>query len=135
MAADTEFLFTYGTLMRGFENPFAQRLHSLSTFEGQGTFPGLLYKISWYPGAVYEENSDSQIHGEVYKLRSKEVLLKELDEYEDVLEDETQSLYVRRIIPIRIHDGSMLRCWVYLYNQEIKHLQTIDSGNFRDITD
>ena len=135
MPADTEFLFTYGTLMRGFENPFAERLHSLSTFEGKGTFPGLLYKISWYPGAVYHENSDNQIHGEIYKLRSKEILLKELDEYEDVFEDETHSLYVRKIIPIRVHDGSMLPCWVYLYNQDVKNLKTVTSGNFRDVTD
>lgn len=134
MAADTKFLFTYGTLMRGFPNPFAQRLHSLSTFEGSGTFPGSLYKISWYPGAIYDEDADSQVYGEIYRLEEKEILLKELDEYEDVLEDEILSLYVRKIIPIRMQDGTLISCWVYLYNQDISSLQKIESGNFRDIS-
>lgn len=134
MTADTEFLFTYGTLMHGFSNPFAQRLHSLSTWEGAGTFPGSLYKISWYPGAIYDENADSQVYGEIYRLEEKEILLKELDEYEDVLEDEIQSLYLRKIIPVRIQNGSLLSCWVYLYNQDLSSLQKIESGNFRDVS-
>ncbi|MCF2446063.1 gamma-glutamylcyclotransferase [Dyadobacter sp. CY345] len=134
MAADTKFLFTYGTLMRGFPNPFAQRLHSLSTFEGSGTFPGLLYKISWYPGAIYDEDADSQVYGEIYRLEEKEILLKELDEYEDVLEDEILSLYVRKIIPIRMQDGTLISCWVYLYNQDLSSLLKIESGNFRDVS-
>ena len=135
MPTDTDFLFTYGTLMQGFPNPFAQRLHSLSTFEGSGTFPGLLYKISWFPGAVFKENSESQIHGEVYRLTNKDILLKELDEYEDVFDDEVKSLYLRKIIPVKMQDGSLLPCWVYLYNQEIKNLEKIESGNFREIMD
>ncbi|SEJ15707.1 Uncharacterized conserved protein YtfP, gamma-glutamylcyclotransferase (GGCT)/AIG2-like family [Dyadobacter koreensis] len=133
MPANTEFLFTYGTLMRGFENPFARRLHSLSTFEGRGTFPGALYKISWYPGAIYKEKSDNQVHGEVYRLREKETLLKELDDYEDVFEDETKSLYLRKIISIHMQDGTQLLCWVYHYNQDVKSLEKIESGNFKDI--
>jgi len=132
MSEDTRFLFTYGTLMQGFENPFARRLHDLSTFEGSGTFPGTLYKISWYPGAVYDEYSDNQVHGEIYKLAEQEILLKELDVYEDVFEDEAESLYTRKIIPVRMLDGSELHCWVYLYNRETGSFPVIGSGSFRD---
>jgi gamma-glutamylcyclotransferase (GGCT)/AIG2-like uncharacterized protein YtfP len=131
MYSNPDFLFTYGTLMQGFENPFAQRLHALSTFEGKGTFPGLLYKISWYPGAIYDEKSASSVLGEVYRLTSKELLLAELDDYEDVFEDEEKSLYLRKIIPVQMQDGSVLPCWVYLYNQDITDLEKIETGDFR----
>lgn len=132
MSEDAEFLFTYGTLMRGFENPFAERLHSLSTFEGTGTFPGTLYNISWYPGAVYREHAGSQVYGEVFRMGSRKNLLKELDDYEEVSDDETKSLYVRKVISVRMQDTRLLPCWVYLYNQDVSRLQIIGSGNFRD---
>lgn len=131
MHANTDFLFTYGTLMQGFENPFALRLHALSTFEGKGSFPGLLYQVSWYPGAVYIKNSENSVHGEVYRLTNKAILLPELDEYEDVFEDEDKSLYLRKIIPIQMQDGSVLPCWVYLYNQDTTNLNKIENGDFR----
>lgn len=131
MHPNPDFLFTYGTLMQGFENPFAQRLHTSSTFEGKGSFPGLLYKISWYPGAVYDEKSESSVFGEVYRLIDKASLLPELDDYEDVFEDEGKSLYLRKIIPAQMQDGSVLPCWVYLYNQDITDLEKIETGDFR----
>jgi gamma-glutamylcyclotransferase (GGCT)/AIG2-like uncharacterized protein YtfP len=131
MHPNPDFLFTYGTLMQGFENPFAQRLHTSSTFEGKGSFPGLLYKISWYPGAVYDEKSESSVLGEVCRLKNNALLLPELDDYEDVFEDETKSLYLRKIIPIQMQDGSVLPCWVYLYNQDITDLEKIETGDFR----
>lgn len=131
MHPNPDFLFTYGTLMQGFENPFAKRLHTSSTFEGKGSFPGLLYKISWYPGAVYDEKSESSVFGEVYRLIDKASLLPELDDYEDVFEDEEKSLYLRKIIPVRMQDGSVLPCWVYLYNQDITDLEKIETGDFR----
>lgn len=131
MYSNPDFLFTYGTLMQGFENPFAQRLHTSSTFEGKGSFPGLLYKISWYPGAVYDEKSESRVFGGVYRLTSKALLLPELDDYEDVFEDEQKSLYLRKIIPVQMQDGSALPCWVYLYNQDITGFEKIGTGDFR----
>jgi gamma-glutamylcyclotransferase (GGCT)/AIG2-like uncharacterized protein YtfP len=131
MHPNPDFLFTYGTLMQGFENPFARRLHALSTYEGKGSFLGLLYKISWYPGAVYNEKSESPVFGEVYRLSSKALILPELDDYEDVFEDEQKSLYLRKIIPVQMQDGSVLPCWVYLYNQDITGFEKIGTGDFR----
>jgi len=130
MHANADFLFTYGTLMNGFANPFAQRLHSLSTFAGPGSFPGLLYKISWYPGALFDEKSETRVYGELYRITDKETLLAELDEYEDVFEDEAKSLYLRKIIPVQMYDGTIIPSWVYLYNQDTNGLEQIKSGNF-----
>ena len=131
MTSDTEYLFVYGTLMQGFNNPFAEKLHASSVFKSNGSFPGLLYQIDWYPGAVYEKDSESMVYGEVYKLQNAPDLIKELDEYEEVFEDENVSLYVRRIVPVKMEDQSFLDCWVYLYNQTVADLRRIETGNFR----
>ena len=131
MTPDTEYLFVYGTLMHGFSNPFAEKLHASSVFKSNGSFPGLLYQIDWYPGAVYEKNSESMVYGEVYELQNAPGLIKELDEYEEVFEDENVSLYVRRIVSVKIEDQSFLDCWVYLYNQPVADLVRIETGIFR----
>ncbi|NIJ55549.1 gamma-glutamylcyclotransferase family protein [Dyadobacter arcticus] len=129
MNADPSFLFTYGTLMQGFYNPFAEKLRLSSSYEGEGYFPGCLYRITWYPGAVYDERAESKVFGEIYKLNSFEILL-ELDEYEDVLEDEKNSLYVRKIIPVTAPNGLQILCWAYLYNQSVNELSIIPDGRF-----
>ena len=127
-----EYLFVYGTLMQGFDNPFAEKLQKNAVFKGKGSFPGLLYAVSWYPGALYFEESNSPVFGEVYQMFNVPELLRDLDEYEDVFEDERASLYVRRVVPVRLHNGEIIDCWAYLYNQSVGGLQEIRSGDFRD---
>ena len=131
MDADATYLFTYGTLMQGFDNPFAERLHNHSTYEGKGYFPGLLYLISWYPGAVFDVNSSSKVHGEIYKLSDFEALIEELDAYEDVFEDEKASLYRRKTICVTNENDETVECWVYLYNQPVTDLTLIPDGRFK----
>jgi gamma-glutamylcyclotransferase (GGCT)/AIG2-like uncharacterized protein YtfP len=131
MAPTSAYLFTYGTLMQGFSNPFAQRLHSLSTFEGKGSFPGTLYKIDWYPGAHYEPESQNKVYGEVYRIINAKLLFPELDNYEDVFEEEEKSLYIRKIIPVLMQDQSIVYCWVYIYNQPVEDFELIQGGDFR----
>jgi gamma-glutamylcyclotransferase (GGCT)/AIG2-like uncharacterized protein YtfP len=131
MTSDPGYLFTYGTLMKGFDNPFAGKLHSLSTYEGKGYFNGFLYQITWYPGAIFDENSERKVHGELYRLVPGHDLLKELDDYEDVFEDETASLYVRRIVPVTTESRTVIPCWVYLYNQPVNDYPLIINGHFR----
>jgi gamma-glutamylcyclotransferase (GGCT)/AIG2-like uncharacterized protein YtfP len=134
MGNTSEFLFTYGTLMQGFDNPFTERLSMQSRFAGYGYFSGMLYQISWYPGAVYDEKSTSRVYGEIYQLSNESALWKELDEYEDVLEDENASLYLRRTVPVILTDLSVISCWTYLYNQSLEGLSFIPDGDFRKYT-
>lgn len=119
--------------MKGFENPFAEKVNKHAVFEGNGSFPGLLYQVEWYPGAVYSKESGFTVFGEVYKIQNTPELLQELDEYEDVFEDERVSLYVRRIVPVKLENKRVLDCWVYLYNQPVADLMQIESGNFREM--
>ncbi|MGG7662278.1 gamma-glutamylcyclotransferase family protein [Dyadobacter sp. BHUBP1] len=130
-------LFTYGTLMQGFENPYAQKLRLSSNYIGKGYFNGKLFRVEWYPGALYEPDAPTRVHGEIYQLHFPEIL-KELDEYEDILEDEAASLYVRKVVPVRcgqevVRDCQevVIDCWVYLYNQPVSDLPLIEDGYFK----
>lgn len=123
-------LFTYGTLMQAFDNPYARRLRLSSKYIGKGYFNGKLFRVEWYPGALYEPGAPTRVHGEIYQLTSLEIL-KELDEYEDVLEDEAASLYVRKVVPVRNSQEMVIPCWAYLYNKPITELPLIADGYFR----
>ncbi|KAA6440304.1 gamma-glutamylcyclotransferase [Dyadobacter flavalbus] len=127
----SEYLFTYGTLMKGFDNPFARILQDASEYDGNGHFPGLLYLVSWYPGAVYLKENPSKVYGEIYRLSEQKELLKQLDEYEDVFENEKDSLYLRKVIPVTRTNGGIIHCWAYLYNQQVHDLPVIPEGDFR----
>ncbi|CAG5071610.1 hypothetical protein DYBT9623_03605 [Dyadobacter sp. CECT 9623] len=124
-------LFTYGTLKKGFDNPFAEKLAAVSNYVGEGYFHGKLYKIDWYPGAVYEPQSAEKVYGEIFEILDPGIL-QELDEYEDVLEDQAASLYIRREIPIFTENELPVSCWTYLYNQPVHDLQLIQSGIFEN---
>lgn len=127
----SDHLFVYGTLMSGFDNSFAKILAEQGVLIGEGTLPGHLYRVDWFPGAVYLPDCGAFIHGEVIRLPAPETTLLLLDEYEEVDEDHDKSLYLRRTVPVRLNDKVTIPCWVYLYNQEIQGLERIASGNFR----
>ena len=133
MTASLEYLFVYGTLMQDFHNPFAEKLHECSVFEGNGAFPGLLYKVEWYPGAIHLPESTDMVYGEVYRIQDAADLLKELDAYEEVIEEQSASLYLRQVVPVKMEDQRMLNCWTYLYNQSTDVLTKIISGDFRNV--
>ncbi len=124
------FLFTYGTLMSRFDNEYARLLRSSAILVGEGVMTGKLYQVDWYPAAIYDPHSKISIHGEVFSLHSEGALLQKLDEYEDVLDDTSKSLYLRIIAPITLNSGETVNSWVYVYNQPTKHLQEIISGRF-----
>ncbi|ACT95344.1 gamma-glutamylcyclotransferase family protein [Dyadobacter fermentans] len=130
-------IFTYGTLMQAFHNPYARKLRASSEYLGKGYFNGRLFRVEWYPGALFEPDAPTLVRGEIYQLHSLDIL-KELDEYEDVLEDEAASLYVRKVVPVRdsqevVRGGEELvrDCWVYLYNQPVLDLPLIEDGYFK----
>lgn len=132
MNVPTNYLFVYGTLMQGFNNPFAEKLHESASFAGYGSFTGRLYQVSWYPGAVYLPDYPLSVYGEVYKLPTKPDLLTELDEYEDITEDKNQSLYLRCTIPVLMQNNMIIHCWTYIYNQSVAGLREIAGGDFRN---
>jgi gamma-glutamylcyclotransferase (GGCT)/AIG2-like uncharacterized protein YtfP len=124
--SDSEFVFVYGALMRGFD------LHhhmAGSLFVSQATGRGRLYDIGAYPGMI---EGDGTVRGELYRFEDIAVALEVLDEVEeyDPL-DAAASLYVRVLRGVRVEkDDSEPPAWLYLYNRDVKGLPQIRSGDW-----
>ena len=75
-------LFVYGTLMRGFDHPMAQLLSRSADFIGEARCRGRLYLVKHYPGLVRSDDPGDVVFGELYRLRQPAECLREFDMYE-----------------------------------------------------
>jgi gamma-glutamylcyclotransferase (GGCT)/AIG2-like uncharacterized protein YtfP len=124
-------LFVYGTLMRGYVHPMAKLLSANAEFLGEASCRGRLYMVKHYPGLVLSNEPAEIVHGELYRLREAEVMLREFDMYEACGEgfpEPTQ--YVRQMFSVMLADGSESEAWTYVYNWPVAKLKLIESGRF-----
>ncbi|MFN5717717.1 MAG: gamma-glutamylcyclotransferase, partial [Bradyrhizobium sp.] len=78
----SDLLFVYGTLMRGFDHPMAKLLAGNAEFLGPAQCRGRLYLVKHYPGLVASDDPADIVHGELFRLRAREAMLREFDMYE-----------------------------------------------------
>jgi len=127
----SDHLFVYGTLMRGYVHPMARLLSANADFLGPASCRGRLYMVRHYPGLVPCDDAGEIVHGELYRLRQAEALLREFDMYEACGEgfpEPTQ--YVRQMFSVRLADGAASEAWTYVYNWPVADLKPIASGRF-----
>ena len=124
-------LFVYGTLMRGFDHPMAQLLSRSADFIGESRCQGRLYLVKQFPGLVLSDDPADVVFGELYRLRAPDELLREFDMYEACGEGFAEPTeYVRQMLPVTSQDNSVDEAWTYLYNWPVAHLPRIVSGRF-----
>ena len=124
-------LFVYGTLMRGFDHPMAQLLSRSADFIGEARCQGRLYLVKHYPGLVLSDHPADVVFGELYRLRAPEALLREFDMYEACGEGFAEPTeYVRQMLPVTSEGRSVDEAWTYIYNWPVAHLPRIVSGRF-----
>ncbi|WP_315701455.1 MULTISPECIES: gamma-glutamylcyclotransferase family protein [unclassified Bradyrhizobium] len=127
----SDLLFVYGTLMRGFDHPMARLLAANAEFLGEARCQGRLYLVKHYPGLVLSDDAADIVHGELFRLREPLALLAEFDMYEACGEGFAEPTeYVRRLLDVRLADGSSREAWTYLYNWPVAELPRIGSGRF-----
>ncbi|MBR0714453.1 gamma-glutamylcyclotransferase [Bradyrhizobium liaoningense] len=127
----SDHLFVYGTLMRGFDHPMARLLSAHADFIGSATCRGRLYLIKHYPGLLLSDTASDIVHGELFRLRTPDELLREFDMYEACGEGFSEPTeYLRRLIDVTLADGSANKAWTYLYNWPVTDLPRIESGRF-----
>lgn len=130
MESDCKYLFVYGTLLDAY-NEFGAYLKSNSVYVSKGSFPGLLYNIGEYPGAIYQPGATGLVYGDIVLLNDDPTILKAIDAYEGVGEDEMQpNLYIRLLVPVTTTSGT-IDCWVYLYNLPVDGFKQITPGKYR----
>jgi gamma-glutamylcyclotransferase (GGCT)/AIG2-like uncharacterized protein YtfP len=126
-------LFVYGTLMRGFDHPMAQLLSRSADFIGEARCRGRLYLVKHYPGLVRSDDPGDVVFGELYRLRQPAECLREFDMYEACGEGFAEPTeYLRQMLPVS-HDGEAAeQAWSYIYNWPVAHLPRIASGRFME---
>ncbi|CAN5437992.1 gamma-glutamylcyclotransferase [soil metagenome] len=131
MDIDSDLLFVYGTLRPPFTNLYAQHLRQHSRYVGDGKFPGQLFNLGNYPGAIYLPKSAVNVYGSIYNISTnKEQLLTYLDNYEGIGEAfEKPHEYIRTVIEVSSGDSSVA-CWIYLYTLTVTGKQLISSGDY-----
>lgn len=132
MATDTEInlLFVYGTLRKGADHLMATYLNKKSEYVGEAEMTGQLFKVDFYPGAIFEPHSPSRVKGEVFALHNPLKLFLVLDGYEGYTpQARANSLFIREIVPVKIGETHQ-DCWVYLYQQSTEGLPFIEHGDF-----
>jgi gamma-glutamylcyclotransferase (GGCT)/AIG2-like uncharacterized protein YtfP len=129
-----DYLFVYGTLRRGCNNPMAQFLKESSDFVGNASYQGLLYRISYYPGLVPSKQPEHQVQGEMYQLHNADLILAYLDDYEECgVNFSAPTEYIRSQGWVKLDNGETVLAWLYFYNYSTIGLDLIKSGDFLGI--
>jgi gamma-glutamylcyclotransferase (GGCT)/AIG2-like uncharacterized protein YtfP len=123
----SDFVFLYGSLMRGFESHEGLDLPGRAEFAGEAHCKGTLYDLGEYPGMTLE--GDGRVAGELYRPLD-EGLLDDIDRFEDYYpESADDSLFVRRHLEVVDRD---LQAWAYVYNGPTEDAPVIESGDWRE---
>ncbi|MCK1745900.1 gamma-glutamylcyclotransferase [Bradyrhizobium sp. 139] len=124
-------LFVYGTLMRGFDHPMARLLAGHADFLSEATCCGRLVLVKHYPGLLLSDAASDIVHGELFHLRAPDELLRELDMYEACGEGFSEPTeYLRKLIDVTGSDGTTGKAWTYIYNWPVTDLPRIETGRF-----
>ncbi len=123
------YLFVYGTLMSGSDNPFSQLLEQKAKLIESGFFNGKLYDLGQYPTAIYDENTELAVHGEIWQLTDFESIILILDDYEGIYDD--NPAYTSQKIDITAASGQTYCCWVYLSCVSTESAAQILSGDYK----
>jgi gamma-glutamylcyclotransferase (GGCT)/AIG2-like uncharacterized protein YtfP len=121
-------VFAYGTLMRGERSHDLVALRLRSTDNPARVSGAALIRIDWYPGLVL--SAEGVVHGELFELDDVGAALDELDPYEDFggYED-ADSLYRRSLVRAHTNGGAVL-AWTYVFLGDADGLPVIASGRW-----
>ena len=126
-------LFVYGTLMRGFDHPMAQLLSRSADFIGEARCQGRLYLVKHYPGLVRSDDPGDVVFGELYRLRQPAECLREFDMYEACGEGFAEPTeYLRQMLTVTRDGQAVDEAWTYIYNWPVTGLPHIASGRFME---
>jgi gamma-glutamylcyclotransferase (GGCT)/AIG2-like uncharacterized protein YtfP len=125
------YLFVYGTLRKGFQNPVFKYLSDHFTYEADGKVKGRLYDLGEYPAAI-PDGEDVYVKGELYKAKSADEFnwaISQLDDYEGVNPGEgEQQLYERAATTVFAGD-KQYTAWIYWYKGDVHGKPFVESGD------
>lgn len=129
----SNFLFVYGTLMSASTHSMAKHLRHHAKLIGPARWPGKLFLVNHYPGAIESKHPNDWVLGEVFELTNPAVL-DELDRYEECSSEFPEPHEYKRAIKTVFVDNQAILCWIYIYNRPTQDLELIPSGQFINFT-
>jgi gamma-glutamylcyclotransferase (GGCT)/AIG2-like uncharacterized protein YtfP len=124
---DPEFVFVYGSLMRGLD---LHHFIEAGTYEGNATADGVLVSLGRYPGLV---DGRGCVNGELYRFDDLPSALDLLDDIEEFdATDPDKSLYLRVSRTVRSDDGRDVDAWLYVYNRPVTGAPRVEGGDWRN---
>ncbi len=125
------YLFVYGMLRHQAKGEMSALLSGSADFLGEAHFQGKLYRIDYYPGVVESMSLEDQVVGDVFRLRTPDITLPVLDDYEGIGPAyENPYEYERCLLPVTLTDGQTIQCWIYLYRHSVEGMEPIRDGDF-----
>jgi gamma-glutamylcyclotransferase (GGCT)/AIG2-like uncharacterized protein YtfP len=122
---ETDLLFVYGSLRPKYDHALNREF---SACLGQGRTKGKMYRISWFPGVIFSKDSESDVVGDVVKIKDGRQL-RHLDAFEGC--GAYPPLYRRIKVQICLDDSKeLVTCWAYEFARPIDDAQEIKSGDF-----
>ena len=114
---DTDLLFVYGTLRRGF--PLHHHLRRLGAeFVGSGSVQAELFDLGEFPGARKSTKPGKTVQGELYRLRRAESALRVLDQVEGVSpRTPEKGQFQRATTEVTLPNGVRRVAWIYWLNE------------------
>jgi gamma-glutamylcyclotransferase (GGCT)/AIG2-like uncharacterized protein YtfP len=125
-----EYIFVYGTLLPQYAPEDLQSAVHALRYVGDGMVYGWLYDMGDFPALVLHPDAPDAF-GTVFALPTEGHVLARFDKYEEFYSDNVAaSLFVRQATTVTLTDGSLLTCWIYVYNRVIGGATLISSGNY-----
>jgi gamma-glutamylcyclotransferase (GGCT)/AIG2-like uncharacterized protein YtfP len=121
-----DLLFIYGSLLPGMEPPAMSDIVRRMKFVCHATIRGKLYDFGPFPGVLLDDTAGI-VRGRIVEVPHD--CWSRLDGYESCpLPDSVDGLYRRIETTATRDDGSPIRCWVYVYNQDVSRARLVEGG-------
>ncbi len=124
--SDTDLVFLYGRLRRGFETPGRELVERYGTLRSLATIEARLYEVDGRPALVVEQD-DTETVGEVYQLDPVEEALAALDHIKG-LHDEGPYRRVAR--HVELETGGVQVAWVYGWAAPMRGANPVLGGDY-----
>jgi gamma-glutamylcyclotransferase (GGCT)/AIG2-like uncharacterized protein YtfP len=131
------YLFIYGSLRQGFNNPAFAYISQYFTLISSATVQGKLIHMGSFPVGV-PTNQNYMIQGELYQLNDVDQFdwaFEQLDDYEGVHVEENESpMFLRQATTAVLQNNTTMKTWIYWFNGDVSNKPVIESGNIFDFT-
>lgn len=127
----TNHLFVYGSLRKGFKSHAYEYIKSYFTLLGTATIKGTMYDMGTYP-VVTSKDTGRLIKGELYEINNPlefSFAMAQLDDYEGLYPEEGQEAdYEREAVDVNFN-GETITAWVYWYKKDVTGKPVVESGD------